>query len=206
MTGNAPVSPASVSNFANRRHDVRRNNGKDVTGVQGEVGSDVSTPEGRKSEWRLVYPGDASSDRDSGNFKNAEGGHKSEWRVAYPRGQSRHASSTGGGNGEDGRAVRRAENVGSSETRSQSREGAGCERSGWSSDGDTQDTGGNGRDESLWVWASKGGAPIGRLLSLLSLRVADCGEMGKIMTAFILRGALICGARWQVKELCEAKM
>lgn len=32
------------------------------------------------------------------------------------------------------------------------------------------------RDGSLWAWAERGGAPIGRLVSLLSLRVANCGE------------------------------
>ena len=32
------------------------------------------------------------------------------------------------------------------------------------------------RNESLWAWAERGGTPIGRLISLLSLRVANCGE------------------------------
>lgn len=32
------------------------------------------------------------------------------------------------------------------------------------------------RETSLWVWAGCGGAPVGRLLSLLAVRIADCGE------------------------------
>lgn len=30
---------------------------------------------------------------------------------------------------------------------------------------------------SLWTWARRGGTPVGRLLSLLSIRIADCGEL-----------------------------
>lgn len=39
-----------------------------------------------------------------------------------------------------------------------------------------EEEGAEQREESLWAWAERGGAPIGRLVSLLSLRVANCGE------------------------------
>ncbi|CAM9777887.1 unnamed protein product, partial [Hapterophycus canaliculatus] len=37
-----------------------------------------------------------------------------------------------------------------------------------------------GETRSLWVWAERGGAPIGRLLSLLSLQVANCEDLGSM--------------------------
>lgn len=50
-----------------------------------------------------------------------------------------------------------------------------------------EEEGAGERDESLWAWAGRGGAPIGRLVSLLSLSVANCGET---RTRFVLRWVL----------------
>ncbi|CAN0321354.1 unnamed protein product, partial [Ectocarpus sp. 12 AP-2014] len=51
--------------------------------------------------------------------------------------------------------------------------------SGRASSDETMMGGREGR-RSLWAWAERGGAPIGRLLSLLSLRVASCDDLGSM--------------------------
>ncbi|CAM9893992.1 unnamed protein product, partial [Ectocarpus sp. 13 AM-2016] len=51
--------------------------------------------------------------------------------------------------------------------------------SGRASSDETMVGGREGR-RSLWAWAERGGAPIGRLLSLLALRVASCDDLGSM--------------------------
>ena len=102
-----------------------------------------------------------------------EQGQTSKWTQVYPREPGPDESTTveeGAGRSSEGDIlpVPRSPFDGASEAwhpgaRSTSvpkRQGEGAEE----------------HDESLWAWARQGGAPIGRLVSLLSLSVANCGE------------------------------
>lgn len=134
---------------------------------------DENGSDGYKSEWRLVCPSSSSS----GGDKRAERGGRLESKQVYrqgqrgpeeawfageektAQGQQRHRKATVHKVALDG-AVQAGKTTGKPSAAHQGRgRGAGKER-----------------EKSLWVWAGHGGAPIGRLFSLLSFRVADCGK------------------------------
>lgn len=47
-------------------------------------------------------------------------------------------------------------------------------------------------EKSLWVWANRGGTPVGRLLSLLATRIADCGTLAYLfVSGILLRGCSV---------------
>lgn len=125
--------------------------------------------EGRKSEWRLVYPaGDGG--------EGLEGQCNSEWRQVYPR----------EGVEEEPLAVvegsrRPRDGIASIVQRHMPGDGDGGvgHPKGQAGVMDERD------QKSLWAWAECGGAPTGRLLSLLSLKIAACGEA---LIPCVLRG------------------
>lgn len=107
-----------------------------------------------------------------------------DWRQVFPR-QGEYV--------EEGRCAKMRSGVGDEEALSVQGEGGpgaarsdspglgkACDgpRDGSTSPGHTSIAGicAKAREESLWVWTERGSVPIGRLLSLLAMRVADCGE------------------------------
>ena len=107
----------------------------------------------------------------------------SEWTQVYPRpeGEADGTSSAGGGGRQRPQGTATTAAAASLASADRSAGGRGGAWGPWKLSAAGRG-GGVAVDErtreerSLWAWAERGGVPIGRLLSLLSLRVANCGE------------------------------
>eukprot|EP00903_Cladosiphon_okamuranus_P018811 g17303.t1 len=143
---------------------------------EGHHHSSSSSPS--SSQWRTVHPGRAAAQESRRT--------SSEWTQVYPRpegavdGESSERAELG--QWPQGSAAKAA--AGSSLPRADAAGGEGGGAWGpWklSAPGRGGAVDERTREEkSLWAWAERGGVPIGRLLSLLALRVADCEDLSSM--------------------------
>lgn len=147
-------------------------------GEGGTGGGQNPHPPSSLSRWRKVYLGRTAAAAARGGQRKSS----SEWLQVYPRPARGAAEETPAEKEErlkrPGGSVAAVAAGGSWPPGD--RTGGGAPR------GPEEVSLGGGRGEavgdgtrgerSLWAWAERGGVPIGRLLSLLSLRIANCGE------------------------------
>lgn len=116
------------------------------------------SPSHSAADWRQVFP--------------RQGGYAEEGRCAEMRSGVRDEEAAFA-QGEGGPGAARSGSPGL-------RKACDGPRDGSTAPGHTRNAGicSKAREGSLWVWAERGSVPIGRLLSLLAMRVADCGEPG----------------------------
>lgn len=146
----------------------------------GKAAAQGSTPSSSASRWRQVYVGAKEQQRQS-RTSSAE---EQQWMQVYPPDDGIRVENPPEGEKRfhiHGPEVSRPSDIPAPKGPSDS--GRGGSWGPWSK---LSVRGGGGGEEgreaaqqenrSLWVWAERGGAPIGRLLSLLSLQVANCGK------------------------------
>lgn len=151
--------------------------GGGAPGSDGSATGEGQHPSSSSSRWRQVYPDGPAAARNGRKTS-------SEWMQVYPRpgGEADGASSEELRRRPQGAAAGPAASSAPKAAHASSGGEGGGAWGPWKLSAAGGGGGDGAADErargegSLWAWAERGGVPIGRLLSLLSLRVADCGK------------------------------